>query len=641
MQPSFRERIAALRARTDDPDRLAILELLEEADERQQRSLANQAWLEDRLSRVENSVLFRFLRWLGSMGQAYIGRLGQILLRSPLSSVHALLRPASPAASSEYAQFLDAEQQQAGDASPWKHQPAISVLMAVCDPKLEWLQEAVQSVRQQTYDRWQLCICDDASRSRDVVSYLAECAESDSRILVTANAERKGISASLNKAAGLASGDYVAFLDHDDRLAPFALHAVAGALQQGPADVLYSDEDWMSSHGVRIKPNLKPDWSPDLLLSCMYMGHLLVVRREKAEQAGWFRPEYDGAQDYDLALRMTAGPATVRHIPKILYHWRRHEGSTAAHPGAKPHAHEAGKAALADALARRGAPAAVVDGPERHTYRVKRTVQSEPLVSIVVCSRNMKLFTRCSRALTKRTAYPWREVILVHHLARGSAAPPREAARVIPYSGPFNFALMNNLAVGAARGEVVVFLNDDVEPLQDDWLTALVAQVQRPEVGIVGAKLVYPRGNIQHAGMAVGIMDGAGHPGRGLHASSLWRWLDLTRNVSAVTGACMAIRRETFESLGGFDTTFPLNYNDVDLCLRVRQAGLEVIYEPAALLRHWEGQSRAAGTRMWEREQFHMRWRNWLSRPDPYYSPFFNPAVEAPALRHPSQMESR
>jgi O-antigen biosynthesis protein len=411
----------------------------------------------------------------------------------------------------------------------------------------------------------------------------------------------------------LARGEYIGFLDQDDVLAPFALQAVAEALQEGDADLIYSDEDRLDENGARVEPIFKPGWSPDLLLGCNYITHFLVANRRAIERAGWLRGEYDGSQDYDLVLRLTDGAAVVRHVPRVLYHWRKHAGSTAADTRAKPHTHAAGKRALEDAVRRRGWKASVEDGPLPNTYRVRWPVSGASKVSIVICTRSPQLAKRVVEAIGRMTEYRPYEIVLVEHEIETGLPAIR-----VPYAGPFHFARMNNLGAGRATGDILVFLNDDVEPLDRGWLTALVAQAERPEVGIAGAKLVYPSGAIQHAGMAVGIMEGVGHPYRDTFGSAWWHWLPFTRNVAAVTGACLAMRRAVFEQLGGFDEAFPVNYNDADLCLRARAAGYEVIYEPGAVLRHEECRTRTRGVRVAEMELWEERWGEWVDR---FYSP--------------------
>jgi GT2 family glycosyltransferase len=589
-----------------------------------------QIQLEARLAAIENSLTFRILRGLGLFGAAQKRKLGQAILHSPLHKLVATVS-SEPAITREYAAWRERRASSAPSLAEAGYQPLISVVCALHNPERRWFEEAVESVRGQSYPRWQLCLCDDASSAVWVRPYLEELARHDPRIVYTLGEESRGISGAMNGAASLASGEYLAFLDHDDLLAaPHALAHVAAALQERRYHLLYSDEDYIDAEGRAVRPRFKPGWSPLLLEQCMYMGHLLVVRRDVFEGAGGFRGDYDGAQDYDLALRIAReGAATVRHIPEVLYRWRQHGGSTAAAAAAKPYTQEAGRRALAGALERSGVTGArVVDGEFPNSYRILRNAAGATTpASIVICSRNPKLLETCLRAVRRTSAEA--EIVVVHHES-GSGGPEDArlenvvsgfGARRVPYRGEFHFSRMNNLGAREATGEVLVFLNDDTEPLAPHWLRSLVDTAMRRDVGAVGAKLIYPNGTLQHAGMAVGILDGAGHPGRGLLRSDSWPWLDYTREVSAVTGACLATRRRVFEQLGGWEEAFPVNYNDVDYCLRARQAGYVVVYESRAVLRHAEAQTRAGGTRYEERQAFFDRWSRVLEAGDPFYSP--------------------
>ncbi len=583
--------------------------------ERQEKAIRR---LEDRLIEIENSAFFRLLRWPGRLLLGWKGLLGQTLLHTPLHALY--VKVAKPKAATKlYQRWIATEQAPAGEL---RRRPLISVVMPVHNPRREWLDAAVESVRRQSYEYWQLCVCNDASAEPWVSAYFQS--QSDPRISFTDSRERLGISGAANRAGQQARGEYVGFLDQDDVLAPFALQAVAEAVQDADVDLLYSDEDRLNERGQRVEPIFKPGWSPDLLLCCMYLTHFLVARREALDRVGWLRSEYDGSQDYDLALRLTDGPAAVRHIPSVLYHWRKHKGSTAADTNAKPYTHVAGQRALEDAVLRRGWNASVEDGPLPNSYRVRRPVSGASRVSIVICTRSPLLAGRVVHAIRRMTSYRNYEIVMVEHGIRTGLA-----VETVPYEGQFNFARMNNLGARKAVGDILVFLNDDVEPLGAGWLTDLVAHAERPEVGMVGARLLYPSGAIQHAGIAIGIMEGAGHPHRDTFASAWWNWLPFTRNVAAVTGACLAIRHSVFDQLGEFDEAFPVNYNDADLCLRARAAGYEVIYEPDAVLQHEECRSRKPGVRMDEIERFEARWENWS---DPFYSPHLTRTREDASL---------
>ena len=622
---------------TSRQELLALTGLLEEAVSRleagERQAVRHYAELERRLLDIENSRFLRTLQWPGRFWGDWKGRLGQLLLHSPLHPLYLkLVKPRYTA--DRYRLWVESEQ--APNKQRRSREPLISLILPVHDPERDWLEAAVASVLGQTYGCWQLCVCDDASVRGWVADYFSVLRSSEPRIRFVRSGEPLGISGALNRAGELVSGEYAGFLDQDDMLAPHALDCVAQAVQDSQPDLLYSDEDYLDSQGGRVQPIFKPAFSPDLLRCGMYLGHLLVVRAVTLRELGWFRAGYDGSQDYDLALRLAERSTTIRHIPRVLYHWRQHPNSTAFDAGAKPYTQAAGLKAVSEAVARRDAQALVTAGALPNTYRVRWSFPDNLRASLIICSRNAKLLGHCLAAVEKHTAHACRELVIVQHRAGDITAMDRLlnacACVRVPYTGPFNFAAMNNLGAGHATGDVLVFMNDDVEPLESEWLTAMLAQTNRRDVGTVGAKLVYPSGAIQHAGIVIGIMEGAGHLHRNTFGSPYWNWLPFTRNVSAVTGACLAIRKNVFEELGGFDESFPVNYNDVDLCLRARQSGYEVIVEPAALLRHYECRSRQAGVRLEERYLFEQRWATWLERGDPFYSPHLRRTLEDAGL---------
>lgn len=640
----LRQAIAELQEllrRTESPpsrqELAALTGFLEEAlshiEAGQKQAVRHYAELERRLLDIENSRFLRTLQWPGRFLGDWKGRLGQLLLHSPLHPLY--LKLVNPHFTADrYRLWVESEP--APGERRHARQPLISLVLPVHNPRQDWLEAAVASVLGQTYGCWQLCVCDDASTQDWVAAYFTSLNATEPRIRFVRSGERLNIAGALNRAGELASGEYAGFLDQDDVLAPHALDGVAQAVQDAQPDLLYSDEDYLDSHGRRVQPIFKPAFSPDLLRCGMYFGHLLVVRTAMLRELGWFRAGYDGSQDYDLALRLATRSAAIRHIPRVLYHWRQHANSTALHAEAKPYTQAAGLRALSEAVVRRDPQATVTAGAFPNTYRVRWSVPDHLRASVIVCSRHAKLLERCLKAVEKYTAYPHREIVVVQHRTGGIAAMDRLldacACVRVPYTGPFNFAAMNNLGASHASGDVLVFMNDDVEPLESEWLTFLLAHANRPEVGAVGAKLVYPSGAIQHAGIVTGIMEGAGHLHRNTFGSPYWNWLPFTRNVSAVTGACLAMRKSVFDQLGGFDESFPANYNDVDLCLRARQARYEVIVEPAAVLRHYECQSRQAGVHLEERYLFEQRWDAWLERGDPFYSPHLRRTLEDAGL---------
>jgi GT2 family glycosyltransferase len=594
---------------------------------------------------MKSSRFFRFLRSVGRIADTQKKRAGQLLLHSPFHPIYLRIwgRRKARLDSVSYAQWVSNEetrwpsrhghQQEAGG---WRFQPTVSIIIPTFQPKREWLDQAIGSVKAQSYEKWQLCICDDASVEPWVREYLQAQAAADARIRVALAESNAGISATLNAAGKLASGEYVTFLDHDDELHPYALHYVVKACQEDAVDVLYSDEDHLDAGGVRSRPIFKPDWSPELLTACMYFGHLLVAARSLVEQVGWFRSVCDGAQDYDLALRLVERARKIRHIRRVLYHWRQHPQSTSMNLQAKPYAHAAGFRALSDAIDRRQIQGVVEDGPVPYSYYIRRS-STQAAVSLIVCSRDGKRLATFLKG-QERTRYPNVELVVVEHItAKGrplDAVLERAKCIRVPFEAPFNFSLMNNLGAQAASSELLVFLNDDVTPLRPEWLDVMAGHLLRPEIGVVGAQLRYPSGAIQHAGIVLGIQDGAGHPGRGAYRADLMYYLERPRDVSAVTGACLGIRRNVFREIAGFDPSFPVNYNDVDLCLKVASVGYRVIVDPRIELTHLEGATRRGGTTIEERQHFRERWGDLLAATDPYYPEAFERNEEVRLARH-------
>lgn len=527
-----------------------------------------------------------------------------------------------------YERWIDLHESAAAVPSPGDG-PLISVVVPVHDPPVGCLADCIASVVNQTYPNWELCLADDASTDAAVKKLLERTAESAPRVKLTSRAVNGGISAASNDAIALATGDFVAFLDHDDELAPTALSWVAQAvLEHDEVDVVYTDEDKLDRTGRRINPFLKPDWAPDLLLSFPYLCHLLVIRRSLLDDVGGLRSEYDGSQDYDLMLRATEKARNVHHISEVLYHWRIVEGSTASEAMAKPWAHLASRRALEDALRRRGIDGSVEDGPGPGWYNVRRRPSRRPLVSIIVPYRDQPRLTRqCVDSLSKHTDYENWELLLVDNdshepetavLKERLRETPR--ARMLDYPGLFNWSSINNAAAKEAEGELLLFLNNDIEAIDGGWLEAMVGHALRPEVGTVGARLLYPDGAVQHAGVVIGLGGIAGHICAGLPNDRLgyMGMAKLTTNCSAVTGACMLTRTELFASLGGFDEAMVVAFSDIDYCLRLRQAGYLHVFTPLAELVHHESRSRGFANDREEVSLFFPRWRSLIEDRDPY-----------------------
>jgi GT2 family glycosyltransferase len=576
-----------------------------------QRNLATQqALLDDRLLRVEHNRAFTaFNRMVGA---------GTSLFQLIRSSLPARLRRESRDAAAyatwvahELAGLPSMEQARAA-SNTWTQRPRVSVIMVVRNG--EAVPEGLESLRKQAYENWELCLAVNHACKSRVSGLYGPVRQVAGDALDDAQA--------LNAAASLASGEYLAVMEETGTLSPLALHRVAEAAQQGTFDVLYSDEDSLDAQRRRVRPVFKPDWSPDLLTSGMYLGHLLTFRRELFLQSGGLSSGYGSAHLYDLMLRLADKPLRVCHIPRVLYH--------GLSPAPAPPATDPAARAIRDAVMRREqTECTCVPGPCAATFIVRRKRPSEEMTAIV-CSKSPDMLRTCLASLRATAGQVVRRIVVVAHEARGPdpslhAVIRRAGATAVTFRGAFDFAAMNNLGAGMADAPNLLFLNDDVRATEPEWAELLAEQVSHEEVGVAGATLWYPSGVLQHAGIVAGIGDGVGHVGRHMHSSELWPWLLATRNVSAVTGACLAIRKDLFGRLGGFDTLFPNNFNDVDLCFRVRSHGYQVICVPVPGLIHTECQSRPGIVRFEERYRFFQRWADLLRRPDPYFSPALAP----------------
>ncbi|MGO8876407.1 MAG: glycosyltransferase, partial [Acidimicrobiales bacterium] len=513
-----------------------------------------------------------------------------------------------------------------------RERPTFSVIVPCYRPRAAIFDRCVASVLAQSYSGWELCICDDASGDRALTERLGKLAAADGRILTTTRSGNGGISAATNEALRLASGRYVVFLDHDDELHPAALERIARTISEHPeADLIYSDEDKIDEAGRRFLPTFKPDWSPDLLLSNAYMCHVLVVRRDLVAQLGGLRSEFDGAQDYDLMLRVGEVTSAIVHVPEVLYHWRMTPGSASGDAGAKPWAFEAGRRVLEETARRRGIDASVVQHPDvPGSYHFIRRPRPGVLVSAIIPFRDEPALTAaCYRSFIEQPGYDNFELVLVDN---DSALPETRAlledlardhrVRLVEAPGAFDWVAINNEAARKARGDLLLFLNNDVMARSPHWLGHMVAQAQRPEVGAVGARLLYPDGTIQHAGVVVGIGLGATHVQQGITGDKpgYLSLTTITRNVSAVTGACLMTPRSAFEAVGGFDANLPIAFNDIDYCLKLRERGLLVIYTPLAEMTHHESKSRGHSDDVKEAPYFRKRWRTVMLAGDPYYN---------------------
>ena len=522
--------------------------------------------------------------------------------------------------------------------------PMLSVIMPVFNAPIEFLNKAIQSVVNQVYENWELCIADDASTDSLVSSTLKQWADKDARIKVTTRTENGNISRASNSAVELAIGEFLVFLDHDDELTPDALGEVALFLSDNAGtDILYSDDDKIDSKGHRYSPQFKPDWSPELLLSYMYFSHLFVMRRDLFTKVGGLRVGFEGSQDYDLALRAVEKSNRIGHIPKILYHWRALPNSTAASAAAKPESFSAGLNAVQDALDRRAIQAKVFQpdwaikancGIFSHRFR-----DEGPSVAIIIPTRNgLELLKTCIDSI-KKTTYKNYEVVVVDNESDDTdtldylkGLPHRVIS--IPSPDGFSFAAINNRAVEQVNTDYVLFLNNDTEVISPEWLSAMVGYMGMLKMGAVGARLLLPDGRIQHAGVVHGYYNRMPGPAFKLAAAADHGYLSYTkvsRNYSAVTAACMLTSRTLFESLGGFDEQdFAVAYNDVDYCYRLLEAGYRVAYCPQAELVHHEGASRGFGDNPREPASY---LKKYGAKIDPYYNRNLSLADERFAIR--------
>jgi GT2 family glycosyltransferase len=513
------------------------------------------------------------------------------------------------------------------EAGQFPIQPLVSLITPVFNTPVAWLGEAIDSVLAQIYANWELLLVDDASTDAETLAALPHLMARDSRIRFARRKTSGGISAASNEALELARGEWIGLLDHDDFLEPDALFQVVKLLQAHPdADLIYSDEDKLTENGFEA-PSLKPDWSPDFFLSYNYVCHFTCLRRALAVKVGGFRPEYDGAQDYDLFLRVSERTDRIQHVPRVLYHWRRSSTSTSDNIRRKPLALEAGKRAIEEHLERSGEDGHVVIDWRTHAYWVKRELRTAKKISVIIPARDrIELLSRCLESLITKTRYHNYEIIIVDNDSVSDEARAyfsRMPHRLLHFSGPFNFSALNNFAVEETESPWLLFLNNDVEVIDAEWLNTMAEHIQRPKVGAVGARLLYPNNTIQHAGVVIGVGGIAQHAFRGLPAEDpgVCRQLQVTRNYSCVTGACLLTRRDVFNEVGGFDEErLPVTFNDVDLCLKMRRAGYLIVYTPFAKLYHHESASRRRTIEALETDVIRERWPDLLER-DPYYNP--------------------
>ena len=488
----------------------------------------------------------------------------------------------------------------------FKNRPTISVVMPTYNTPIHWLTEAIESVRNQIYPHWELCIADDASTDQAVRTVLERYAKEDVRIKVVFREQNGHISAASNSALTLVSGQWVALLDHDDLLTEHALFWVADAINQNPeAGLIYSDEDKLDAKGQRFAPYFKCELNLELLLAQNMISHLSVYRSDLLKTLNGFRLGFEGAQDYDLVLRAVEqlNPQQVVHIPRVLYHWRAIPGSTALAADEKNYAADTGRLAVAEHLKRRGLAAVVTAAPEAPQFNRVRFVLPDPLplVSVIIPTRDLvDLLSTCIESIFRLTTYPAFEIIIIDNGSSETATAdffaslPADRVKVVRDDSPFNFSALNNRGAKVARGDLLCLMNNDIEIITPDWLEEMVSFAVQSEIGCVGARLWYPDGRLQHGGVIVGLGGVAGHSHKyalkGL--SGYFKRSVLHQSLCAVTAACIVVRRSCFEAVNGLDENFAVAFNDVDFCLRIKEAGYRNVWTPCAEMIHHESVSR-------------------------------------------------
>jgi GT2 family glycosyltransferase len=507
------------------------------------------------------------------------------------------------------------------EARSFVSQPLISILTPVFDTPVPWLCEAVESVLAQVYVNWELLVIDDGSTATDLLGALPGLAARDRRIRLVRLESHQGISAALNKGLDVAEGQWLTFLDHDDVLEPDALFQNVRLIQENAGlDLIYSDEDKLTESGFD-SPILKPDWSPDFFLSCNYLCHMIFMRSDLVREVGGFQAQFDGSQDYDLLLRVSERTNRIHHIPRVLYHWRRSESSSASDVRQKPGQLEASWRAIEAYLKRRGELAHVtVDWPT-HAFCVRRQLLEPRKISVIIPSfhspESLKEFVE---NLIGKTSYPNYDIVIVQAGERDRVHEGGTDFQVLHFPQAANDSAAKNYAVAQTDSPWLLFLDDNVEAIDPDWLTIMGEHVQRAEVGAVGARLINPKGTIEHAGLVLGVNGIAQSAFHGFPAEhpGVNRQLRMTRNYSAITGACLLMRREVFQEIGGFDEMLSRGFADVDLCLKMRRAGYLVVYTPLAKL-YWDASS-GDDTDTSSEAIIRQRWPDVLER-DPYYNP--------------------
>ncbi len=525
----------------------------------------------------------------------------------------------------------------------FEYTPKISIITPVYNVNRIWLEKAINSVINQIYENWEICLVDDASTKKHIKSILEEYKHKDPRINVKYLKDNKGISGASNEALSLATGEFIGFLDHDDELSVNALFEVVKLLQENrDADMIYSDEDKKDTKDNQCDPYFKPDWSPDLFLSSMYTCHFGVYRKKIIDQIGGFRKGFEGSQDYDLVLRFTERTDKIYHIPKILYHWRKIPKSTADRYDAKSYADINARKALEDALLRRKINGKVLSGMFPGSFRIKRDIIDNPKVSIIILAKEYtEKLVKCIESIKKKTTYKNYEIIIVNNrdsqpFEYSQTIYNENNIRILNYEKSFNSSVIRNFAAKNSDSEYLLFLNNNLEVNSEEWLTTMLEHAQRKEIGVVGCKLLYPDDTIAHAGIFLGkrgsqFVIGYSHKHFPNVVQGYFGRPHIIYNLSAVSTACTMIRREVFEEVGGFDENLAEGIYNLDFCLKIRTKNYLIVYTPYAELYYHKSLSNERqeikqqllfAEVIYMRENFLplSRWGNYISN-DPYYNP--------------------
>lgn len=543
------------------------------------------------------------------------------------------------------AQELTAAQleEQRNSAKALKKQPLISILVPTYNTRIDYLRECIDSVLAQTYTNWELCIADDASPNEETRKVIKEYAKKHKNIKYVFSKKNQHIALTSNLALEIASGEFISLLDHDDILLPNALYETVKVINDQPdIDLIYTDEDKLEGDKWHVEPFFKPDWSPDFLLSCNYITHFATLSSRIMKKVGGFGIGTEGAQDWDLFLRVTAQTDKIHHIPKILYTWRKSETSTAQTADSKPYAYINQKKVLRKNLGNMQQSAWLEAHPSLGFWRARYNIQGTPKVSIVIPNKNhYKLLSQCVDSILEQSTYPYFEVVIVENGSTEKSIEEyyervterNDNVRVVRWNKPFNYAAVCNFGARKATGEYLLFLNNDTEVMSPDWIQGLLEHAQRPGVGMVGCRLLFPNNRIQHAGVVLSYQDVAYHAFYGKDPQTdifTYIYASNIRNCSAVTAACCMVARKHFEAVQGFDEKLRVTYNDVDLCLKLLDSGLRNLYTPFVELYHHESMSvgKMEGAKRDKQEVVEAaelmrnRWAKYLNH-DPYYNDNF------------------